>query len=262
MVTHRRPGAALLYHDVVPRDTADESGIVTEGSWRYKLPPETFRNHLNVITSSSYQVTTLPDINSDQPLLMTFDDGGVSCAETIAPLLETYGIRGHFFVITGRLGDDGYLTRQQVRDLAAAGHHVGSHTVTHANLRALSSENRLRELRKSKRDLENILDTECLSISVPGGFANEHVIADAFDAGYDYAFVSEPRYLSLSVADGSIGRWNVWHDTSATDLRRILDRTLNVRLRVQGRWYILRTVKRIIGQDRFERLRTPFISQE
>lgn len=262
MVTHRRPGVVLLYHDVVPRNTADESGIVTEGSWRYKLSPKTFRAHLDRITSSSYQVTTLPDINSDRPLLITFDDGGSSCVETIAPLLETYGIRGHFFVITGRLGDDGYLTRQQVRDLAAAGHHVGSHTVTHANLRTLSSEKRLRELRESKSDLENLLGTECLSVSVPGGFAGEHIIADAFDVGYDYVFVSEPRYLSLPAADDSIGRWNVWHDTSAAELGRILDRSLRARFRVQGRWYILRTAKRIIGQDRFERLRSPFISQE
>lgn len=262
MVARRRPGVVLLYHDIVPRDAADESGIVTEGSWRYKLPPETFRDHLDRIASSPYRVTTLPNRDADRPLLMTFDDGGVSCAETAAPLLESHDMHGHFFVITGRLGDDGYVTRQQIRDLDAAGHHVGSHTATHANLRELSREERRRELCESKSDLEELLETDCVSVSIPGGFADRRVVTDAFDAGYNYVFVSEPRYLSVPADDGSIGRWNVWHDSSVADLGRVLDRTLRTRLRIQGRWYVLKTVKRAIGQDRFERFRSPFVSRE
>lgn len=37
MIPIGRPesGVALLYHDVVPREQADESGLSTDGSWRY-----------------------------------------------------------------------------------------------------------------------------------------------------------------------------------------------------------------------------------
>jgi peptidoglycan/xylan/chitin deacetylase (PgdA/CDA1 family) len=192
---------------------------------------------------------------------LTFDDGGVSCAETVAPLLTELGMRGHFFIATGRLGELGYVSRKQVRDLAAEGHHIGSHTVTHANLRRVSPTERRRELYESKRTLEDLLGRSCESVSIPGGFADRAVVADAFAAGYEYVFVSEPRYLSQPIDDDAIGRWNIWHDTTAADLRDVLDRALGTRLRIQGRWYTLKTIKRLIGQERFDRLRGPFVSQ-
>lgn len=254
-----RPGTALLYHDVVPNGSAADSGIVTDGSWRYKISPERFHDHLRIIDDSPHQVTILP-ADEDRPLLLTFDDGGLSCAETVAPMLEDFGIRGHFFMITNRLGEDGYVSREQARQLAEAGHHVGSHTMTHANLRRLSRAERRHELNESKLAIENILGQACDSLSVPGGFADRSVIEDAFQAGYEYIFVSEPRYLSWPLTNEPLGRWNVWHDTTTSDLRNILERAWLTRLQVQGRWYVLKTVKRTIGQDRFERLRSPFIS--
>jgi peptidoglycan/xylan/chitin deacetylase (PgdA/CDA1 family) len=261
MVIGGGPGVALLYHDVVANDSADESGIVTDGSWRYKLPPDRFRDHLQRIAASPYEVVTLPDLNADRPLLLTFDDGGVSCVEAAAPLLEAHGMRGHFFIITDRIGQDGYLTRKQVRDLAEAGHRIGSHTVTHANLRELDAPARKHELRESKRTIEDLLDTDCVSVSIPGGFADERVITEALEAGYEYVFVSEPRYLPPNASTDSIGRWNIWQDTTAEKLGRILDRSLLTRLRIQSRWYTLKTVKRAIGQERFEWLRQPFVSR-
>lgn len=262
MVIRHGPGVALLYHDIVSRDAAGESGIVTEGSWRYKIPPGTFRAHLDQIVSSPYQVTTLPNLDMDRPLLLTFDDGGVSCATVAAPILEKQDMHGHFFVITGRLGNEGYMTRQQVRALADAGHHIGSHTVTHPNLRKLSGAERRRELLESKWTIEDLVGATCKSVSIPGGFADKAVVADAFDIGYEYVFVSEPRYLSMRAKDRFLGRWNVWHNTTAADLDLILGGALRTRLRIQGRWYALKTLKRLIGQERFEKIRSPFVSRD
>jgi peptidoglycan/xylan/chitin deacetylase (PgdA/CDA1 family) len=261
MVSLDNPGVALLYHDIVSSDDAAESGVVTDGSWRYKIPPEVFQSHLELIDASSHRVVLIPDVEAQRPLLLTFDDGGVSCAEVAAPMLESHGMQGHFFVITGRLGDDGYMTKDHIRKLDAAGHRIGSHTVTHANLRKLSRSNRQRELVRSKEMLESLLGTDCLSVSIPGGFVDESVLVDAFNAGYEYVFISEPRYLSLPVDDSPVGRWSVWHDTDANEVERILDRDLRTRLWIQGRWFTLKNIKRTIGQDRFERLRRPFVSR-
>ncbi|NHX41500.1 MULTISPECIES: polysaccharide deacetylase family protein [Haloarcula] len=262
MVARDHPGASLLYHDIVPRDQNESTGIVTDGSWRYKIPPDSFRAHLDRIVASHYEVQTLPAADVDRPLLLTFDDGGVSCAETAAPLLKEYGMRGHFFVITGRIGEEGYLDRHQIRTLADDGHHIGSHTVTHPNLRELSPVDRRQELRESKRELEQLFDEECISISIPGGFVDKKVIADVFEAGYEFAFVSEPRYLPKSMSDCPLGRWNMWHDTTADDIKAILDRNLRTRLQIQGRWYALKMVKRLVGQHRYEWIRSPFVSQD
>jgi len=261
MVIQTKPGVALLYHDIVPRDRVTQSGIITDGSWRYKLPPELFQTHLERIEASPYRVVLASNTDAERPLLLTFDDGGVSCAETAAPILESYGMRGHFFVVTGRLGNDGYMTKDHVRELDAAGHHVGSHTVTHANLRDASPSKRQTELVRSKEALESLLGTSCQSVSIPGGFVDKNVLKDTFDAGYDYVFVSEPRYLSLPVDDKPTGRWSVWHDTSADEVEQILNRDLKARVWIQGRWLVLKSIKRTIGQDRFERIRRPFVSR-
>jgi peptidoglycan/xylan/chitin deacetylase (PgdA/CDA1 family) len=80
-------------------------------------------------------------------LIITFDDGYQGNATVAAPILERYGVRAVFFVTTQFIGSDyipwwdrnkkidtRWMTWDQVRALRAAGHEIGSHTETHANL--------------------------------------------------------------------------------------------------------------------------------
>ena len=43
-------------------------------------------------------------------------------------------MRGTFYLISGYLGHNGYLTRAQAHTLDAAGHEIGGHTVSHPSL--------------------------------------------------------------------------------------------------------------------------------
>jgi peptidoglycan/xylan/chitin deacetylase (PgdA/CDA1 family) len=54
------------------------------------------------------------------------------------PMLARYGMRATFFLSSGRIGTGGHLTLAQVRELAAAGHEVGSHTIDHVDLETVS----------------------------------------------------------------------------------------------------------------------------
>ena len=67
---------------------------------------------------------------------LTFDDGDAN-QFAAARSMAAHGLFGTFYITTSWVGDDGYLTREEVDDLAAAGHEIGGHTVTHADLTAV-----------------------------------------------------------------------------------------------------------------------------
>ena len=65
------------------------------------------------------------------PFLITVDDGGVSYHTVVADRLEELGWRGHCFVTTDRIGQKGFLSPTQIRELDARGHVIGTHSASH-----------------------------------------------------------------------------------------------------------------------------------
>jgi len=100
---------------------------------------------------------------SKPPVLFTFDDGRLNNYTVAAPLLESLGARGVFFVVPQFVRCDPQearkfyydridtrelppslpeeetcsMTPQHIADLARRGHSIGSHTYSHVNLAAL-----------------------------------------------------------------------------------------------------------------------------
>jgi peptidoglycan/xylan/chitin deacetylase (PgdA/CDA1 family) len=92
-------------------------------------------------------------------LAITFDDGYRGNSTIAAPILERYGQRACFFVTTGFIGSDyvppwdaekkiptQWMTWDQVRSLRAAGHDVGSHTMSHVDLGVTDKDEARREI--------------------------------------------------------------------------------------------------------------------
>jgi peptidoglycan/xylan/chitin deacetylase (PgdA/CDA1 family) len=114
------------------------------------------------------------------PMLFTFDDGRESNYDVAAPLLESVGGRGVFLVVPAfaecsatdaldfyrsrinpdsRPGDESWedwrpMTREQIAELAARGHTIGNHTLTHQRLAGLAAQNLEREIGESARKIE------------------------------------------------------------------------------------------------------------
>jgi len=117
--------------------------------------------------------------SSKPPLLFTFDDGRESNYTVAAPLLESLGGRGVFFVVPAfaecaadealafyrsrinpdsRPGDEKWedwkpMSPGQIGELAARGHAIGSHTLTHQRLVGLSPDRLEQEIGDSARKL-------------------------------------------------------------------------------------------------------------
>jgi len=65
-------------------------------------------------------------------MVLQFDDGRACHYDYAYPILERYGLKGTFGIITGKLDvDPFFLTRDQVIEMAAAGHEIHDHTLHH-----------------------------------------------------------------------------------------------------------------------------------
>jgi len=81
------------------------------------------------------------------PTVVTFTFSDSTRDHTrIGALFGKYGMRATLQVISGRIGQRGYLSLEELRALADAGHEVGGHTLHHVNLSHLTPEEARREV--------------------------------------------------------------------------------------------------------------------
>ena len=120
----------LMYHDISSSAQREEVGFPGPLAGRYKLAPDAFEAHLDALAATGLRVGTVDAGGSLPQLLLSFDDGGGS-APLAAEALERRGWRGQFFVTTGRLGTPGFLSAEDLRELARRGHAIGGHSHTH-----------------------------------------------------------------------------------------------------------------------------------
>ncbi len=202
---------ALIYHDVAPAEDREQTGFPGPAAARYKLDVESFDAHLGAIAATSASVGS---VSSGARAALTFDDGGAS-ALLAAEMLERRGWRGQFFVTTGRIGTPGFLRADGVRELAARGHEVGSHSHTHPTyMGTLTREELAREWVTSRDILTEILGEPPQTAAVPGGFLSPAVVEEAAVAGYRLLMTSQPS-ARPSRHEGMVvhGRFTIWAAT-------------------------------------------------
>ncbi len=64
-------------------------------------------------------------------VVLQFDDGTAGHFTHAFPILEKYGLKGSFAVVTGNLGNPGSLKPEQVVAMHQAGHEIHDHTLDH-----------------------------------------------------------------------------------------------------------------------------------
>ena len=184
--------ASFGYHDVT--DDPASSGFQRPAAAPFKLTCASFGRHLDAIaqTRAPELIDAIDPAGPGQHVLLTFDDGGHSALYAAEELVRR-GWRGHFFVITSRIGEPGFMTAQEIRQLSHDGHVVGSHTHTHPSFfRELSSDRITEEWRTSLDHLAQLLGQPVLSASVPGGDVSDRVVRSAIESGVRFLFTSDP----------------------------------------------------------------------
>jgi len=121
---------------------------------------------------------------------ITFDDAYPSHVFVAAPLLEERGFRGTFYLIADKLLQRGRFEGVACasvaawQGVAARGHEIGSHTLSHVPLDSLPVRSLLEELHVSRRTLEELLpEARITSLAYP--FSRADAVTVQF-AGYLY----------------------------------------------------------------------------
>ena len=95
-------------------------------------------------------------VTNDKVAILNFDDGRKSQFTQAKPILDKYRFKATFYVVCNYLGNKpGYMDWNEVKQLYAEGHDIGSHSMNHANLEMLSKKDLKFEIGQSKKCLED-----------------------------------------------------------------------------------------------------------
>lgn len=199
-----RQPRVLMYHMV----SAHRPGARFNG---LRVPPERFERQLAHLKRQGWHFFTLSELWAswdDLPprsVAITFDDGYADNLHNALPLLEKYDARATIYVVVDRHDrdwstykkahhDSGELAREpklsddDIRRLLASGRiEIGSHTLTHINMRTTPLEDKRRELAESRAQLEALVGAPVRSFAYPFGLFAEEDVALTRACGYETA---------------------------------------------------------------------------
>lgn len=193
-MTRARP-VVLAYHGVGAVTDADDPR-------RLLTSTEHLAAHVKLLRRRGYRFVPAGELAGNGPppprtAALTFDDGWGNWLTDALPVLRELDVRATFFVCPGLLGGrhpdlagaaGALLDEHGVRALHEAGMEVGSHTLTHRDLRGLEGSELESELRGSKLAVEALTGEPCRVLAYPYGFYDERVVRAAGEAGYELAF--------------------------------------------------------------------------
>jgi hypothetical protein len=197
----------------------------------YTLDARLFEDHLDSMLGAGYETVSLnrylgacrgQNALPPRPIIITFDDGHASVREFAVELLRARRLTATAFLVTGKVGTPGYLTWKDIACLVAAGLEVGSHTVSHRPLTALSDEELHTELTASRKAIVEHVKPQHCHLSLPHGFGDRRVIAAALDC-YDTVCTSEFAVNDPRHGPRVLARMAVRQGTTTDMLRRMLN---------------------------------------
>lgn len=248
------PLVSLLFHDVYRRSPS-ESGFCSPGADRYKLTVAQLASQLTGVAAARHDrpilATPLLEASARQafPFLITVDDGGVSYHRIIADLLEERGWRGHAFVSTDFIGQRGFLSVAQIRDLDARGHVIGSHSASHpSRFSSCRRDEMLGEWTRSRAVLEDMLGHHVRTASLPGGYFSSTVAETAAAAGLNVLFTSEP--VTRTDREGMctiVGRFAIRNGSASGFCRKLVAPARWTRSEEWASWQVKGLLKPVLG---------------
>ena len=180
-----------MYHDV-SSERPEGLFVVSEKSFSHQM------THL---VKQGYHVVSLDELVSahetrqalrPKTVVLTFDDGLESHFNVVYPILKRLGLTATFFIVPEFVGEPGYLTWSEVKELSGHGFTIGSHSLRHRDLSALSSEECEKDIVSSKKLIEGALNKKITLFCYPGGRVNPMVREKVIKAGFRGACAIRP----------------------------------------------------------------------
>ena len=175
---------------------------------RYILPGKRFAKQMAWLKRLGYQVLSLEDylryrregnLPPAKSVVITVDDGYADNYSVAYPILQRYGFKATFFLVSSKVGgtnnwDESGLLRDralmawdQIREMQDGGMIFGAHSRTHPVLTAVAPDRARAEIAGSRDELEQELGQPILLFSYPHGKYDETTRSIVEQAGYSGA---------------------------------------------------------------------------
>jgi len=189
----------LMYHYVsVPPPDADKYRL------DLSVTPANFEAQMKYLAQEGYHPVRLVDLAEFlrngkplplKPIVITFDDGYLDNYQNAFPILKKYNFVATFFVIAQAIDDfkPGYMTWDQLEEMAIERMEIGSHSVTHPELKDKPRAFQASEIAGSKLMIESRIGTPVKSFSYPAGKYDATTIEVLRASGYLAAVTTEPQ---------------------------------------------------------------------
>lgn len=191
----------LMYHKVGQRPR----GTRLKGLY---VSTRLFAQQIRELREAGFFTASLAEIaggeeGRDRRVVITFDDGFRNVMENALDPLAEHGFRAIQFLVVNFLGKqnqwdmrdgeapEAVMDALQVRAWLAAGHAIGSHTLSHARLPRLSLRDAREEISASKARLEDLFGVPIEHFCYPYGDWNEAVRDLVIEAGYRTACTTQ-----------------------------------------------------------------------
>lgn len=139
------------------------------------------------------KIVALP--NPDR-IRLSFDDGNASDYQIALPALMARGLTADFFILTGRIGQSGSMSAEEIISLQSSGMMIGSHGIAHVNWTTLSPMALQIELEVSRAKLSDLCGAPPETAAIPFGAWNGRVLDALRRAGYRAAHSSDGGSMS------------------------------------------------------------------
>ncbi|MCW5864512.1 MAG: polysaccharide deacetylase family protein [Anaerolineae bacterium] len=198
------------------------------------VTPDNFRDQLAWLRDNGYTAIDYYDLTMaivgyselpEKPVLLTFDDGYLDNYTNAFPLLQEYGFKGTFFVITEFIdsGREGYMTWPMIEEMARAGHRIESHSRTHPDLTEKDRDGLIWELLGSQQTIAAHIGYTPRYFCYPGGDYNEQTIALLRELDFWGAVTTANDTWHGFNERFEWGRLRVRNDTTLAELAQITD---------------------------------------
>jgi peptidoglycan/xylan/chitin deacetylase (PgdA/CDA1 family) len=148
------------------------------GERDYWVKPETFEAALDACMGRD-------DVN------LSFDDGNWSDVELALPALRQRGLTATFFIVPSWLGEPGFMSKRDLKELVDAGMPIGNHGLQHHDWTQLSPDRLQHEITQGRRLLEELTGGKITTLALPFGAYNDMVLDSLRRHNYEHIYTSD-----------------------------------------------------------------------
>jgi peptidoglycan/xylan/chitin deacetylase (PgdA/CDA1 family) len=182
----------LMYH----RITAPAADAALPDLW---IRPKLFRRQMQALKNHGWTAITAEKLAvtfaahetpGKKRFVITVDDGAIDGYTTVRPILADLGMSATFFVNPGHVGRSTKMDWNELRQLRAEGHDIANHSLSHADLTALSGTKLKAQIEGAERILAKELGYRPVTFCYPYGFHDAEARAQVKSSGFVLAFTT------------------------------------------------------------------------